>query len=110
MNLLKARVGTVVIAASECAVCERPCDHEDLETGIGYPGAYDAASDTDDTRPYHPICDPCVLRHYPELVAELQAARRHFYAEDPDQMPKRLRREFGIDPPSAYPPIDTPGL
>lgn len=99
-----------MVAASECAVCERPCDHEDQADGISYPGAYDRASDTDDTRPYHPICDPCVRRHYPELIDEVQAARRKFYAEDPDKMPTRLRREFGVDPPSPYPPLDISGL
>jgi len=74
--------------------------------GHRYPGAFDSAADTDNTRLYHPICDPCVRRHYPQLVEEVQAARGRFYAEDPSRMPDRLRREFGVDPPTAYPPLE----
>jgi hypothetical protein len=46
---------------------------------VPYPGGYDKASVDDSTKVFAPICDACVERHYPERVAEVEAARLHYW-------------------------------
>ena len=62
-----------------CAICDRPCIHEDPSRGIPTPGAYVAATVNDPHQLAMPVCDQCVERHYPEFVAHVEAERLHFW-------------------------------
>jgi hypothetical protein len=79
VDLPELYVTTVFFAMPTCAICDRPCEHEDEKTGVPYPGGYDKASVDDSTKVFAPICDACVERHYPERVAEVEAARLHYW-------------------------------
>ena len=70
-------VGPLAPTSGTCAICDRPCEHEDNETEMPYPGGYDQSTVGDVLAP---ICDPCVERHYPDRVADVEARRLHYWS------------------------------
>ncbi len=80
MELPELKVATVeIFAARVCAICDMPCVHEVPEKMLPSPGAYVASTVDDQYGLALPVCDPCVERHYPEFVAEIEAARLHYW-------------------------------
>jgi len=70
MDLPELKVVVAMFPRSQaCAICDRPCIHEDSATGVPSPGAYVASTVNDPHELAKPVCDRCVERHYPELVA-----------------------------------------
>ena len=79
MDLPEIGVATSFFPAAVCAVCDQPCCHEDPATGIPWPGAYVAATINNPEALAAPVCDPCVERHYPQMVKPLEAERLHYW-------------------------------